>query len=395
LVSFVSGATPTQLRDLFLEHFLEGEGQSGARSGAIRHVRKDLVELCQGVMRDWQPPSCPADQVVALLEIIEWFPETFDRCAPLVFANGDEEAARKLLTMHPLADLEALPRHLWPCVHWSACTEAQLLTLVEAGVPVPLDQIPLEKLGWETQQVLIDAQAEQVGACAEYAAKMIGPITSYLTRFFELLPNSTPMLLKIGDGLEEEERKVSGWNKMVHALLVSLRERIREGNVLHTEEQLIVFRGCSRRDVDSANSALLADLLEAKNVDPSHVASLVKFVLGERRFHQTVRDSAPLPEDQHACAHHGARCIPFPTGARLGAAGDDAARPAGPRRAAPQLALQQRQRHRVAPAGALLTVRDHLGSGCAPARLGTAGALEPQAVGCPAHAHRRRESHGG
>ena len=66
LVSFVSGATPTQLRDLFLE----GEGQPGARSGAIRHVRKDLVELCQGVMRDWQPPSCPADQVVALLEII-------------------------------------------------------------------------------------------------------------------------------------------------------------------------------------------------------------------------------------------------------------------------------------------------------------------------------------
>ena len=288
LVSFVSGATPTQLRDLFLE----GEGQPGARSGANRPVLKDWVELCEGVMREWQPPSCAADQVAALLEIIEWFPETFDRCAPLVFAIGDEEAARKLLTMHPLADLEALPRHLWPCVHWSACTEAQLLTLVEAGVPVPLDQIRLEKLGWETQQVLVDAQPEQVGACAEYAAKMTGPITSYLTRFFELLPNSTPMLLRLGDGLEEEERKVSGWNKMVHALLVSLRERIREGNVLHTEEQLVVFRGCSRRDVDSANSALLADLLEAKNVDPSHVASLVKFVLGERRFHQTVRDSA-------------------------------------------------------------------------------------------------------
>ena len=284
----MSGATPTQLRDLFLE----GEGQPGARSGANRPVLKDWVELCEGVMREWQPPSCAADQVAALLEIIEWFPETFDRCAPLVFAIGDEEAARKLLTMHPLADLEALPRHLWPCVHWSACTEAQLLTLVEAGVPVPLDQIRLEKLGWETQQVLVDAQPEQVGACAEYAAKMTGPITSYLTRFFELLPNSTPMLLRLGDGLEEEERKVSGWNKMVHALLVSLRERIREGNVLHTEEQLVVFRGCSRRDVDSANSALLADLLEAKNVDPSHVASLVKFVLGERRFHQTVRDSA-------------------------------------------------------------------------------------------------------
>ena len=139
---------------------------------------------------------------------------------------------------------------------------------------------------------LLGAQAEPLGACAAHAAKLVGPITSYLVRFFELLPASAPLLVQLGDGLEEEERKVSGWNKLVHTLLASLRERIRDGNVLHTEEQLVVFRGCARRDVDMPNSALLADLLEAKHVDPSHVAPLVKFVLGAHGFHTSVRDSA-------------------------------------------------------------------------------------------------------
>ena len=41
-----------------------------------------------------------------------------------------------------------------------------------------------------------------------------------------------------------------------------------------------------------ANSAVLADLIDARHVDPNHVFALVKFVLGARGFHHRVRDAA-------------------------------------------------------------------------------------------------------
>ena len=67
-----------------------------------------------------------------------------------------------------------------------------------------------------------------------------------------------PQLVELGDGLEEAERQTSGWNKILHKLLIALRERIRAGNTLHTDEQIVLFRGCARSDVDTANSALLS-----------------------------------------------------------------------------------------------------------------------------------------
>ena len=81
-------------------------------------------------------------------------------------------------------------------------------------------------------------------------------------------------------GVEDEERLSSGWNKVINRLLAALKRRIRAGNALHTDEQLLLFDGCAQRLADSTNSTLLADLMESKFVDPNHIAALVKFVLG-------------------------------------------------------------------------------------------------------------------
>jgi len=67
---------------------------------------------------------------------------------------------------------------------------------------------------------------------------------------------------------------------MINRLLAALKKRIRAGNVLHTDEQLLLFGGCAQRLADSTNSTLLADLMESKFVDPNHIAALVKHVLG-------------------------------------------------------------------------------------------------------------------
>ena len=144
----------------------------------------------------------------------------------------------------------------------------------------------------------------------------------YLQRVFELLPASDSLLRKLGDGVEDEERLQSGWNQLLHTLLAKIKLRLREqGNPLHSEEQLLLFGGCATRLADPSNSThapatacprwrccslftrppvdrLLADLMEAKLVDPSHIFELIKFVLGckyvpnQSGLLHVVRDSA-------------------------------------------------------------------------------------------------------
>ena len=67
-----------------------------------------------------------------------------------------------------------------------------------------------------------------------------------------------------------------------------------QANPLHTEEQLRLYRGCSTRLADGANSALLADLMEARFVDPAHIAPLVRLVLGCAYVPPTLNDSGKV-----------------------------------------------------------------------------------------------------
>lgn len=276
--AFLDAASPAQLRDFFVD-----ENQS---------ARTPLIDLCRVAMRGWQPGACPAEQVDALIEVCGWFPMAFGKCAPLVYAAGTEEQVRKLLVSHVLPPLESIPRNVWHCVPFQSCDEGQLLKMVEAGVAVPLTGVDLSKLSWELQKLLVDSQADQLDACVRHAPKMGAPITGYVERVFELLQASSERLIELGDGFDDGESRVSGWNKMVHLLLVALKDRIRAGDTLHTDEQLALFRGCARPDVDTANCTILADLMESKFVDPDHIAALVKYVLGARSFHHSVRDSA-------------------------------------------------------------------------------------------------------
>ncbi len=55
----------------------------------------------------------------------------------------------------------------------------------------------------------------------------------------------TPFLDKRGDGYTPREKRKSGWNKVVNALLCALRDRCKQDeNWLHSLEQLALFRGC-------------------------------------------------------------------------------------------------------------------------------------------------------
>ena len=40
---------------------------------------------------------------------------------------------------------------------------------------------------------------------------------------------------------------------MINQLLAALKQRIRAGNVLHTDEQLLLFGGCAQRQLDAAD----------------------------------------------------------------------------------------------------------------------------------------------
>lgn len=107
-------------------------------------------------MHMWRPLACPADQIGSLIDLVAWFPHAFTLCAPLVYNAGDEAQVKLLLASHKLPDLATLPRAFWPCVRFAACEESELITLVEAGVAVPLADLDLHKLSWETQQLLIE-----------------------------------------------------------------------------------------------------------------------------------------------------------------------------------------------------------------------------------------------
>ena len=146
---------------------------------------------------------------------------------------------------------------------------------------------------------LARGQVDDLDALVDFAPQAEGPIGPYLAQIFELLPNSAEKLRAVGDGVEDEERLLSGWNVVVHRLLAGVKKRIRDdANALHTEEQLALFAGCAARLADNSNSTLLADLMESKFVDPAHIAALVKFVLGckyvplKSGLLNVVRDSA-------------------------------------------------------------------------------------------------------
>ena len=296
LADAIESASPSQLHDLFLE-----------RTDEPRKVDKGFVELCSVVMAEhWKPSSygmtISSEQVGSLIELVGWFPFAFERCANLVYANGTEEQVRAFLYNRDTVDLDALPKEFWGCVRVERCDEAALLRLAEAGVDIDLEQVDLGALGWDAQKLLLDALGSHFGprtTCelyADHAPKVSGPLTVYLQRVFELLnelKQSQPKaLIELGDGLEDEERKVAGWNTLLSRLLLKVRDRVKSGNTLHTDEQRILFEHCATPDVDGANSTVLADLIEAKHVDPNHVFALVKFVLGARGFHHKVRDSA-------------------------------------------------------------------------------------------------------
>lgn len=353
-----------------------------------------------------------ADEVRALLELLDFYPELHARCAPLIWAHGSAEQVERAQRGRAL-ELDALPRRWWGCVDWKRATEANLATLAAAGVAVPLAKVGFGALGWPTQQALLDSleaetaaaaadaasaaasdrpmappEASQVGrggkpaggtsarpmskaeqaaerlrlarlaeldACAAFAPQAKGPIDRYLSRFFELLPAVEADLALRGDGVSAEERFASGRNKALHSLLIAVRERAKAGNFLHSSEQQLLFAGCANRPaagagadgsmseacaeqaasefgsagaaksradkgkgkgkgasaaaasdadgsvrafdaraLDTTNSAVLADLLEAKHVDVEHVAQIVRHVLmaADGSFLVCVRDSA-------------------------------------------------------------------------------------------------------
>jgi len=163
--------------------------------------------------------------------------------------------------------------------------------LAKAGVAVPPGKVPFEKLEWETQQLILELHSGDVEVLADFAPQVIANVAGYLERVFDLLSSSEELLVKMGDGLDEQEQLASGWNKVANRLLCAVRERIKGGNVLHTSEQLVLFARCEGR-ADNANSALLADMMESKYIDPLHIAPLVNYVLSSSKFHKQVRDSA-------------------------------------------------------------------------------------------------------
>uniref|UniRef100_A0A7S3WSD0 Uncharacterized protein n=2 Tax=Emiliania huxleyi TaxID=2903 RepID=A0A7S3WSD0_EMIHU len=305
VLEYLRSASPKSLVKLF-----GGGGEAEAQQEGAA-----FAKLCGVAMRSWRLAACRLEEVADVLTVVGWFPEARSRCAPLVWGAGDDSGRFEALTVESQVeqhtaqvrqvlastppDLGALPRKWWHCVPWGRCTEADLAQLVGAGVEVPLSEVGFAARGWPTQQLLLEAHADDVAALVEFAPQAEGPIGVYLQRVFELLPASDSLLRKLGDGVEDEERLQSGWNQLLHTLLAKIKLRIREqGNPLHSEEQLLLFGGCATRLADPSNSTLLADLMEAKLVDPSHIFELIKFVLGckyvpnQSGLLHVVRDSA-------------------------------------------------------------------------------------------------------
>ncbi|KAK3233287.1 hypothetical protein CYMTET_56408 [Cymbomonas tetramitiformis] len=280
MLQFLASAKPTQLRELLSDP-------------------ADFRRLCEKVVvHGWQlDGSVQGLEAEALVQIItEWYPALFTRLGPKVWeAPIEEEGARervKRLLLLKVPDLDTLPRPLWDCVDFSMAREEDLQRLAEAEVLVPLQSLEFEKLRWSSQQRLLEMHSGNVEDMVTYVPMVVGPITAYLTLVFDLLAKSEARLVEIGDGLNDEDKRLSGWNMLLNTLLCGIRDRIKTGNVLHSSEQLVLFD----RAVENArggNVALLADLMESKNVDQAHVAPLVNFLLsGLKKLGSQVRDSA-------------------------------------------------------------------------------------------------------
>lgn len=274
-------------------------------------------DLVRTALDCWKPQRCAPEQVSELLSVMAWFPEVYSRCAPLVWAAGEEHHVRSLLALtwqvgqeqlRVPPDLSVLPKKWWHCLHWESAGDADIAAVLRAGVSVPLEEVCFAQRSEETQGLLLDAHGENLDNLANFAPKILGPLEPYLERIFELVPSHSKQLILAGDGIEDEERLNSGWNKLVNRLLLGLRTRMQEGNPLHTEEQLLLFKGCLSQKCDNSNSSLLADFMEAKLIDPLHIASLVTLVLNARGFNHTVRDSAlrammRLPKEDRDALH--------------------------------------------------------------------------------------------
>lgn len=275
----------------------EDRGGGGAEAAAARAADGPSpfgAECAAVVEAAWRPTALAPAEVECALRLVRWLPALRARCEALVWAVGDEAAVRALMA-GVAPDLDRLPRSLWPCVCWARCSEPQLLALARARVRPALDALELEALADETQAALLGACVDDLDAMLDHAPRADGPIDGYLAAALSLLGSeaSAAALVAAGDGVEAAERRQSGLLKAARRLLLAVRERTKRGSWLHTSEQLRLFEGLLRLGaVDNANGALLADLLEAKAVDPLHVGELVGWVLAVRGMHHAVRDAA-------------------------------------------------------------------------------------------------------
>lgn len=253
-------------------------------------------KLCRPLMTGWTlEGDCPAGQEDALVSIIEKCPELFDTLAPKVWAAPVDEVSTKrvtrLLQQHSANVLDVLPMTWWPSLNFSSLDEKKLTRVLKAGIEVQPKTVNFHKLDSEVQELLLQQHWASYEVLADYAPQAVFNITACLQRFFELLTAKEGELRELGDGIDDVERLKSGWNKMVHRLLLAVRERIKEANFLHTDEQLVIFSGCEGR-LDNSNSSLLADFMESKAVDSLHLERVVNLVLGSRKFANITRDSA-------------------------------------------------------------------------------------------------------
>ena len=182
VLEYLRSASPKSLVKLF-----GGGGEAEAQQEGAA-----FAKLCGVAMRSWRLAACRLEEVADVLTVVGWFPEARSRCAPLVWGAGDDSGRFEALTVESQVeqhtaqvrqvlastppDLGALPRKWWHCVPWGRCTEADLAQLVGAGVEVPLSEVGFAARGWPTQQLLLEAHADDVAALVEFAPQAEGPI---------------------------------------------------------------------------------------------------------------------------------------------------------------------------------------------------------------------------
>eukprot|EP00392_Amoebophrya_sp_AT5.2_P015599 g15812.t1 len=177
---------------------------------------------------------------------------------------------------------------------FTAVTEQTTLSQLKVncfGVLQPGTQLRLLKT-WESNAEMY------VNILAKCVPRMADQIDGFFYEIFDLLEriSTYTSLFNLGDGASTQEILKSGWNKIVYTLLTSLRDRVRvDENVLHSEEQLVLF-GClsgQGKKLDSTNTTVLSDFLDAKYVDKKHIFALVHYVLSPAAdFSKTIREAA-------------------------------------------------------------------------------------------------------